>query len=175
MRTRTFWAWLCLMLLICWPGFISGQSDSEVDVRAVAKNVEEGFKACPRREVVAQFDRKHHKKVWQKQAWGPPTNVFVDVKPNDSLLYPYLVVVEFSLPHTFGPERQSKEDAQNDAQLEAKLGELLTLTCRDTYLVGKDNVRVKSREFLPIGSTWRERSLWSDACWDHIAVKQASE
>jgi hypothetical protein len=69
------------------------------------------FKACPRREVVAPFGRKHHKQVWQKQAWGPPTDVFADVKRNnDSILYPYILTVEFSLGITFGPERQSLEN-----------------------------------------------------------------
>src|SRR5229473_1637775 len=176
MRTQTCYAWLSLILLTCRPGLGRAQGDSGFDVKAFARKMEDRFEACPRREVVARFDRKHHKQVWQKQAEGPPTSIFVDVRRNDSLLYPYLVVVEFSVPRTFGPERQSKEDAQNDSQLEPKLGELLTLRGRNNYLVGKDDIRIKSREFLPTKldgavATWRERSLSPDACWDQIGMK----
>jgi len=82
------------------------QSGSEFDVKALAKKMEERFEACPRREIVAKFDRKHHKQVWQKEAWGPPTDVFAVVKPNDSILYPYLLTIEFSLSFAYGPERR---------------------------------------------------------------------
>lgn len=164
----------CLLLLTCLPGSTNGQSDFELDVRAIAIKMEDSFKACPRREVVAQFEGKHHKPFWQKQAWGPPTEVFADVKSNsESVLYPYLLIVEFSLRHTFGPERQSKEDAQNDSELEAKFGDLLTGRYRNIFLVGKDGIRIRSREFRPMKidgtvSTWEDRPLWPDACWDQI-------
>jgi hypothetical protein len=48
------------------------QNDSEFDIKALAKDMEKRFEACPRREVVARFDRKYHKQVWEKQAWGRP-------------------------------------------------------------------------------------------------------
>lgn len=56
-----------------------------------------------RREIVSELERKHHKLVWEKQAWGPPTDVFADEKPNDSILYPYVLTVEFSLSFTYRP------------------------------------------------------------------------
>lgn len=179
MRTPTSWTWLCLILLTCWPGFISGQSHSEFDIKAVAKDMEKRFEACPRLEVVARFDRKHHKQVWRKQVMGPPSDVIADIKPNDSLLWPYILTVEFSLGHTVGPERLTEKEAQEDSQLETTPGELSTTTYRNTYLVSRDDIRVKAREFLPrlFGRplSWKERSLWPDACWDQIAVKQASQ
>ncbi len=98
---------------------VVAQTDSEIDVKTLASGIEKRLQACPRREVVAQFDRKHHKQVWQKQAWGPPTDVFADVRPNDSgsVLYPYVLVVEFSLKTAFGPERDNKADAERDSDL----------------------------------------------------------
>lgn len=105
------------VLLISWPGILRPQSGSEFDIKALAKDMEKRFEACPRREVIAEFERKHHKRVWEKQAWGPPTDVFADVKPNDSILYPYVLTVEFSLSWSFGPERQSKADAEKDTSL----------------------------------------------------------
>jgi len=95
------------------------QSDSQLDIRSLVSELEKRIAVCPRREVVAQFDEKHHKQVWQKQGWGPPTDVFGDAKTNDdrSVLYPYVLVIEFSLKHTFGPERQTRPDAAKDSEL----------------------------------------------------------
>jgi hypothetical protein len=109
---------------------------------------------------------------------GPPSDVFVDVKQNDSLLWPYILTVEFTLRVSYGPERQSKQAAQEDSQLEVGLavGKLLTTRYRNTLLVSRDGIRVKAREFLPptldgTPSGWKERPPWPDACWDQIAAK----
>jgi len=154
-----------------------GQGEPEVDVKSLAKDVEARFTSCSRREVVARFDRKQRKKIWQKQGMGPPANVLVDVRPNDSVLYPYLLIVEFTLVHTFGAERATKEEAEKDTELKQLLGELLTAKYRNTYLVSKDGIRLRSREFFSRrldGSpgTWRERTVWQDACWDQIGSAQ---
>jgi hypothetical protein len=140
--------------------------------------MEKRFRTCPRREIVAQFDQKHHKRVWQKQAWGPPTDVFADARANDekSVLYPYVLTVEFSLKTTFGPERQTKADADKDSDLSPLEGVpamLLTGRNRNTYLSGKDGVRLKKTEVLEqkfdgSPSEWKERPRWPDACWDRI-------
>jgi len=118
------------------------QSDSQLDIRSLVSELEKRIALCPRREVVAQFDEKHHKQVWQKQGWGPPTDVFGDAKTNDdrSVLYPYVVVIEFSLKHTFGPERQTRADAAKDSELSDAEGVpawLLTGRYRNTYLAVK--------------------------------------
>lgn len=170
---------LSLLLLISWSGTTTAQSDSGFNVKALAKDMEKRFEACPRREVVGKFDRKHHKQVWEKQAWGPPADVFADVKPSDSILYPYILTVEFSLSQTFGPERQTKADAERDSdlsQLEAPLAALLRAKYRNVYLAGKDGIRLKTTEVSRTKldgtpGTWEERPLWPDACWDHIALK----
>ena len=111
---------LTLLLLIAWPEFMNSQSGAELDIKALAKSMEERFEACPRREVVGDIARKHNRHVWEKYAWGPPTEVFVDIKPNDSILYPYILTVEFSLNQTFGPERQSKSEAENDSDVRVR-------------------------------------------------------
>jgi hypothetical protein len=76
------------------PGFLFSicPSDSAFDLNAIAKDVEQRFRACPRREVVFKT-----KRLWQKEAWGPPSDVIADVKPSDSSLYPYVLTVEFNL------------------------------------------------------------------------------
>jgi hypothetical protein len=163
-----------------WPGIMRAQSGSEFDVKVLASNMEQRFKACPRREVVAAFDQKHHKQVWQKQGWGPPFDVFADVKANnESILYPYILTVEFSLSHTFGPERQSEADARGDSQLSqlgSPLSALLTGRYRNIYLASKDGIRVKTRQSLErkldgTAIEWKDRPSWPDARWDQIGVR----
>jgi hypothetical protein len=158
---------------------MGAQGSSQFDAKALANDMEQRFRSCPRREVVAAFDRKHHKQVWQKQAWGPPFDVFVDVKPNnESILYPFILTVEFSLRHSFGPERESEADARADAELSqlGSLAALLTGRYRNVYLASKDGIRVKAREVLDkkldgtVGE-WKERPSWPDACWDQIGVR----
>src|ERR1700736_6006841 len=108
---------LLSLILLSWPGVMRAQNSSDFDVKALAKDMEERFEACPRREIVAEFDRKHHKQVWEKHGWGPPTDVFADVRPNDSILYPFNLTIEFSLSYAYGPERQTKADAEKDTNL----------------------------------------------------------
>jgi hypothetical protein len=171
---------LFLMLRSFSPVSALAQSGSQFDVKALASNVEQQYRACQRRETVGAFDRKHHKTVWQKQAWGPPSDVFVDVKSNsESILYPYILTVEFSLSQTSGPERESKADADKDSELSplsSSLSSLFTARYRTIYLASKDGIRVKGRELLNKGldgkaSGWNERPVWTGACWDQIGVR----
>ena len=128
--------------------------------------------ACPRREVVSAFDRRFHKQVWAKGGWGPPTHVFADIKANDSLLYPYVLTVEFNLRFVEGPERKTKAEAESDSDLSPLPG-MPVGKYRNVFLVSKDGLHLKTTEFLetdldgtPKG--WKERSPWPDACWDQI-------
>lgn len=153
-----------------------GQDDSAFDLNAIAKNVEQRFTECPRREVVFQTKRN-----WQKEAWGPPSDVIADAKPNDSSLYPYVLTVEFNLSISYGPERKSKTEADGDKELSPSpvliyLG-AGTSRNRNIYLVSKDGIRLKTREVLkknfPGGTPdqWIERPTWPNACWDWIGTQ----
>jgi hypothetical protein len=138
---ESFWTKsIVLALLIMSPGSgtLAAQDSSDFSIKALAKDKEKRFEACPRREVVAGFESKRNKQVWEKQAWGPPTGLFADAKPTDSTLYPYLLTVEFSLSHTFGPERQSKAEAEKDSDLSPLLP---GAKYRNVYIAGKEGVR----------------------------------
>jgi len=175
--------WLpTIFLVFASAASLMAQSDSQSDVKSLASDMERRVASCPRREIVARFDGKHHKQVWQKQAWGPPTDVFADAKANDesSLLYPYVLILEFSLKMTFGPKRESKADAAKDSELSEPEGIpawLLTSRYRNTYLAGKGGTRLKKSEALDrkldgSASEWKERAPWPDACWDQVAIKE---
>lgn len=159
------------------------QSDSAFDVNAIAKDVEQRFRACPRREAVF----KDHKK-WRKEAWGPPSDVIADVKPSDSSLYPYVLAVEFHLRIWYGPERKSETEADRDTELLPSSDFLVTNMSRNrnVYLVSRDGIRLKKREVLDknhfsdipgewvSGGTpgqWVERTSWPNACWDWVGAQ----
>jgi hypothetical protein len=97
-------------LLSCYSAF--AQRDPAFDLNAIAKDVERRFRACPRREVVFKS-----KRIWRKEAWGPPSDVIADARPNDSSVYPYVLTVEFNLSISYGPERKSKTEAGEDTEL----------------------------------------------------------
>ena len=91
---------------------------------------------------MANFKRGFHKSVWQKEAWGPPSEVIADVRSNDSILYPYVLTVEFNLSISYGPERKTKTEAEKDTELSpstvlTQLG-ADTSRNRNVYLVDRD-------------------------------------
>ena len=158
------------------------QGDSGLDLKAIAKDLEQRFRACPRREVVFKSRR-----IWRKEAWGPPSDVIADAKPNDSNLYPYLLTVEFRLSISYGPERKSKTEADRDTELLPSYDPLVTNTSRNrnVYFVSRDGIRLKIREVLQkdsysdmpgqwvhrVGEQWVERTTWPNACWDWVGAQ----
>ena len=172
---------LSFLLILSCPALSFAQSDSAFDLNHIARDVEQHFSACPRREVVAEFKRGFHKTIWQKEAWGPPSDVIADTRPNDSSLYPYVLTVEFNLSITYGPERKSSAEAEKDTDLSPssvliQLG-ADTSKNRNVYLVNKDGIRLKIRETLVkkfLDGTpghWVERTTWANACWDWIGAQ----
>ena len=129
--------------------------------------------------MVIPFESDNHKKAWSKLGFGPPTDVFADVKPYDSVLYPYLITIEFKLVLTYAPMRKNKSEAAKDtslAPIPVGVPSLRGSRYRYLYLVGSDGVRVKEREVFhdPMdGShgTWSDAPTYPDACWDRIGVK----
>ena len=166
------YAMLSLLLLAALSGIASAQTDQELDIKGIAADVQKRIEACPRRETVTAFDRGHHKEVWAKAAWGPPMHVFVDVKANDSLLYPYILTVEFYLDIVGGQEKKTKAEAESDSNL-SPLPLMQGSKYRNTFLLNKDGLHLKTTEFLDTNldgtpNGWKERSPWPDACWDQI-------
>jgi len=171
---------LCLTLLTAWPGIVTAQSGSKPDVKALAKELEKRFEACPMREMVTPFEQEGRKPAWAKTGFGPPANVFADIKPNDSVLYPYLITIEFRLDFTYGPMRKSKPEALKDTNLvplPVGVPSLRGSRYRYVYLVGDDGVRIKTREVFhdPLDGTqgtWGDAPTYADACWDRIGVQK---
>ena len=124
----------------------------------LTKELAATIESCPRREVVARSGKQ-----WWKTAWGPPAQVKVDVQKTNSLVKPYLGLVEFSLVIAYGPKRNTREDAAKDSELRP----FLTGRYRNLYEIGKDGGSLADRLVLSSGQ-WEHRPELADACWDHV-------
>jgi hypothetical protein len=91
------------------------------------------------------------------------------VKPSGSILYSYILTIEYSVSFAAGPERQSKADAESDTSLSPMDLIVPTIKHRNSYAIGKDGIRLMKREDPTI---WEERLFLSkDACWNQIGVQ----
>jgi hypothetical protein len=83
------------------------------------------------------------------------------------------LTVEFNLGVTWGPDRESKADAEKDTEL-FRSPALVNLGAdtwknRNVYLLGKDGIRLKAREVFK--GQWQERAILNDACWDWVGTQ----
>ena len=84
----------------------------------------------------------------------------MDVKKNDSLLYPYLVVAEFALWLRYSPDFRTKAEAEQSVAN----APLIKSRNRNVYLLGDEGLRLRTTEVL--NGHWTDRPRWDDACWD---------
>jgi hypothetical protein len=155
----------------------AAQEKRPIDIKVIANELEQQIGACPKRIQINEESGKHHKQRWTKTEWGPPKDVLADAVPYDSAIYSFIVTVEFSITYSFGPEHQSKSDAENDDSLSPLLFAMPSdrkAHYRNIYLVGNEGIRLKAREIRENPSdagsavVWKERPIWPDACWDHV-------
>jgi hypothetical protein len=160
---------LCLLVLAA-QSEVQGSDPSLEAAKVNAHRVETMIRGCDARVLVGQFTEGRKHPVWEKQSFGPPSDVTVDLKKNgDSLLYPYLVVVEFTLWLHYGDEFNSRDGALQSTADKP----LFKSRNRNIYLLGADGLRLKTTEVFE--KDWSERPRWDDACWDHINLPSVGE
>lgn len=160
--------WLAFSLILFSVTAVGQQSEpSDQTAKAAAASVEQYLAKCsPRIFISASKEKK--KRIWVKETFGPPSEIDVDVKKNDSILYPYLVIADFTIWLRFSDDFPSKDEAmQGDAD-----NTLLKSRNRNVYLLGSDSLRLKSTDVS--SGRWVERPRWDDACWDHISTSLRS-
>jgi len=74
---------------------------------------------------------------------------------------------------TWGPDRKSKAEAEGDTELSrnsvlVSLGKD-TWRNRNVYLLGKDGIRLKTRETF--NRDWQNRTPLANACWDWVGAQ----
>ena len=145
------------------------QSDSDVVTsfkRYVADYVE-SYKTDRREQIVQSGDALGQPvPEWHKESFDAPQNVNLDVQKTNSLVSPYIGVLEFSQTEHSTAIHTSKDDAEKDGNFI----KILVLQHRHTYAF-QDGVWVpKSRQnHIPSLETQWDECRRRDGCWEESA------
>jgi len=105
-----------------------------------------------------------YKSGWQKNTWGPPTDVDYDVLTTNSLLWPYQIVIQYTLPISMTKNYKKKEDAE-----QAPKSDLVVRNkYKNEYDLGDKGLRISGLLAQQLDGEWHKRFTASDACWDNL-------
>jgi hypothetical protein len=138
----------------------------ETDAKLMADALAHNLKQCSARVVVAKY-----KSGWQKNAWGPPADVDYDVLTTSSLLWPYQLVISYTLPISMTKNYKKKEDAEQDSKADL----VIRTKYKNIYELGDKGVRISALLGQQLNGEWHERSTAFDACWDNLPSSSANE
>ena len=149
---------IALLLAAQMPGL------SDAAAKAKAQALASEIERCSPRVVVA----KTSKHGWSKGIWGPPRDVDFDVLKTNSIMWPYQIVVSFTIPFINTESHKKRDEAEQDT----KPAIALKFTDKNVYDIGDSGVRLSQTLHSPISVTgkseWEERQRLPDACWDHL-------
>ena len=154
---------IALLMASLLAGQMLGSRDA--DAKAKAQAFAWGIEKCSPRVAVANFG----KDGWSKTTWGPPTNVDFDVTKTNSILWPYQIVISFTIPLNATKGHKKRDEAEQDTKPDIAF----KLSYKNVYEIGDDGgIRLSQTLNLPLpvaGKTaWEERPRLPDACWDHL-------
>lgn len=153
-----------MRIVLLMASLLAGQmlGAPEEDAKAKAQALAWGIEKCSPRVAVANFG-KHG---WSKTTWGPPANVDFDVLKTNSILWPYQIVISFTIPTNTTKGHKKRDEAEQDT----KPAIAFKFSYKNVYEVGDDGgIRLSQVLHLPTGNTaWEERQRVPDACWDHL-------
>jgi hypothetical protein len=119
------------------------QSDSDVvtSFKGYVADYVEGYKTDRREQIVQSGDAMGQPVPgeWHKESFDAPQSVNIDVQKTNSLVSPYIGVLEFSLTEHNTAIHKSKDDAENDSNFI----QVLVFQHRHTYAF-QDGVWVPS-------------------------------
>ncbi len=152
-----------VLLMALLAGQMWGLSDA--DAKAKARALVSEIEKCSPRVVVA----KTSKHGWSKGTWGPPINADFDVLKTNSIIWPYRIVITFTIPFSNSESHKNPAEAEQDA----KPAIAFRSSFQNVYEVGDDGgIRLSQTLSLPLTLTgesgWKERQRLPDACWDHL-------
>jgi hypothetical protein len=101
---------IVLLLAFLVAGQMLGSWDA--DAKAKAQALAWGIEKCSPRVAVANFG----KDGWSKTSWGPPTNVDFDVLKTNSILWPYQIVISFTIPTSATKGHKKRDEAEQDTK-----------------------------------------------------------
>src|ERR1035438_6944219 len=103
------------MRIVLWmASLIAGQmlGSPDIDAKAKAQALASEIEKCSPRVVVGQVS-KH---AWAKGTWGPPINADYDVLKTNSIIWPYQIVVSFTLPFSNTDSHKNRDEAEQDTK-----------------------------------------------------------
>jgi hypothetical protein len=138
---------------------------SDVDAKTTAQALASEIERCSPRVVVA----KTSKHGWSKGIWGPPINADFDVLKTNSIIWPYQIVISFTIPFSNSESHKNRDEAEQDT----KPALAFKFSYKNVYEIGDDGrIRLSQTLELPLLVTgkggWEERQRLPDACWDHL-------
>jgi hypothetical protein len=138
---------------------------SDADAKAKAQALASEVEKCSPRVVVT----KTSKHGWSKGTWGPTINPDFDVLKTNSIIWPFQIVISFTIPFSNTDSHKNRDDAGQDT----KPAIALKFSYKNVYEIGEDGgIRLSQTLHLPIlltgKSGWEERQRLPDACWDHL-------
>ena len=156
-----------MRIVLLMASFLAGQmlALSDADIKAKASALASEIEKCSPRVVVA----KTSKHGWSKGTWGAPINPDFDVLKTNSIIWPYQIVISFTIPFSNTESHEKRDDAEQDT----KPALAFKFSYKNVYEIGDDGkIRLSQTLHLPIPVTgkseWEERQRLPDACWDHL-------
>jgi|SRR5579872_4248775 len=156
---------IVLLMLPLLAGQMLAQSDAKAKAQALVSEIEK----CSPRVVVA----KTSKHGWSKGTWGPPKNADFDVLKTNSIIWPYQIVISFTIPFSNTESHKTQDEAEKDT----KAALALKFSYKNVYEIGDDGgIRLSQTLSLPLltmgKAEWEERQRLQDACWDHLPTTE---
>jgi len=148
-----------VLLLGC--ALLAGQitGSPELDAKVMAEALASKLKDCSARVIVPKY-----KSGWQKNTWGPPADVDYDVLATNSLLWPYQIVIQYTLPIKMTKTYKKKEDAEQETRADLIVRERY----KNLYDMGDKGLRISGQLARGVSGEWGERVTAPDACWDNL-------
>jgi len=155
---------IVLLMASLLPGQMLGLSDAGAKAKAQALASE--IEKCSPRVVVA----KTSKHGWSKGTWGPPINADFDVLKTNSIIWPYQIVISFTIPFSNSESHKNRDEAEQDTKPALEF----QFSYKNVYEIKDDGgIRLSQTLHLPLSVTgksgWEERQRLPDACCDHLA------
>ena len=137
--------------------------DQESAVQAIRRIADE-IRACPEVTLMTQTKERHPEYI--RSFWRAPTDVRYDLQSSNSLIAPYVGIVEFSVYSGLGRFWKTPEQAGADDVV------ILPLTTRHRYLyrIGGGGVQLDSRTYYdPKSQVWVLEQGTPEMCWQRAA------
>ena len=87
-----------------------------------------------------------------------------DVLAINSLLWPYRIVIQYTLPIGMSKDYKKREDAEQNSKADL----VIRNRYKNVYEFGDKGLRISDLLSQQLNGEWRGRMTAFDACWDNL-------